>query len=234
MGKVLQKKKARSGRSTARAKDSRLKSGHKKINVLGNQIIADNWDRDLTLTQNYQRLGLMHKLNAPSGGRERLPGNKDQYPDNKNSLHIRGSAKAAAAKLDLGETRVERDPETGRILRVIHDDEDNIEVAGLTRSRNNPLNDPLNDILGGNGDSNPLADSVIVQQLERQADQEGKTVRAKKPRYQSSREGEWAQRLIEKHGDNFTAMTRDRKLNPMQQSEGDLRRRINKWKKSQS
>lgn len=43
MGKVLQKKKARSGRSTARAKDSRLKSGHKKINVLGNQIIADNW-----------------------------------------------------------------------------------------------------------------------------------------------------------------------------------------------
>lgn len=43
MGKVLQKKKARSGRSTARAKDNRLKSGHKKINVLGNQIISDNW-----------------------------------------------------------------------------------------------------------------------------------------------------------------------------------------------
>jgi hypothetical protein len=43
MGKLLQKKKERSGRSKARAKDSRLKSGHKKINVLGNQIIADNW-----------------------------------------------------------------------------------------------------------------------------------------------------------------------------------------------
>lgn len=43
MGKILQKKKARSGRSTARAKNNRLKSGHKKINVLGNQIIADNW-----------------------------------------------------------------------------------------------------------------------------------------------------------------------------------------------
>jgi hypothetical protein len=43
MGKVLQKKKARSGRSKARAKNNRLKSGHKKINVLGNQIIADNW-----------------------------------------------------------------------------------------------------------------------------------------------------------------------------------------------
>lgn len=171
----------------------------------------------------------MHKLNAPSGGRERLPAKDEEFPENKNSLHIRGSAKAAADKLDLGETRVERDPETGRILRVIHDDDD-IEVAGHKHSRKNPLNDPLNEL---EVESNPLADSFVVQQLERQADQEGKTVRAKKPRFQSSREGEWAQRLIEKHGDNFAAMMRDRKLNPMQQSEGDLRRRINKWKKSQ-
>ncbi|KAJ5780751.1 Ribosome biogenesis protein Nop16 [Penicillium paradoxum] len=230
MGKLLQKKKERSGRSKARAKDNRLKTGHKKINVLGNQIIADNWDRSLTLTQNYQRLGLMHKLNAPSGGRERMPAKDEEFPENQNSLHIRGSAKAAAAKLDLGETRVERDPETGAILRVIHDDDDSVEVAGRQRSRKNPLNDPLNDL---EIESNPLADSEIVKQLERQADQEGKTVRAKKPRFQSSREGEWAQRLIDKHGDNFAAMMRDRKLNPMQQSEGDLRRRINKWKKSQ-
>ncbi|CAG7999381.1 unnamed protein product [Penicillium olsonii] len=234
MGKVLQKKKARSGRSTARAKDNRLKSGHKKINVLGNQIIADNWDRNLTLTQNYQRLGLMHKLNAPSGGRERLPGKDEQYPENKNSLHIRGSAKADAAKVDLGSTRVERDPETGAILRVIHDDDDDhVEVAGRRISRKNPLNDPLNAIETGDIESNPLADSIIVQQLERQADQEGKTIRAKKPRFQSTREGEWAQRLVEKHGEDYTAMARDRKLNPMQQSVGDLRRRIQKWKKSQ-
>lgn len=191
-------------------------------------------DRNLTLTQNYQRLGLMHKLNAPSGGRERLPAKDEQFPENKNSLHIRGSAKADAAKLDLGSTRVERDPETGAILRVIHDDDDDsIEVAGRRLSRKNPLNDPLNALESGEVESNPLADSIIVQQLERQADQEGKTVRAKKPRFQSTREGEWAQRLIEKHGEDFTAMARDRKLNPMQQSVGDLRRRINKWKKSQ-
>jgi nucleolar protein 16 len=43
MGKILQKKKNRSGLSKARAKNNRLKSGSKKINVLGNQIIADNW-----------------------------------------------------------------------------------------------------------------------------------------------------------------------------------------------
>lgn len=43
MGKLLQKKKNRSGLSKARAKNSRLKSGNKKINVLGNAIIAENW-----------------------------------------------------------------------------------------------------------------------------------------------------------------------------------------------
>lgn len=56
MGKVLQKKKARSGRSMARAKDNRLKSGHKKINVLGNQIIADNWYANIAHLEIYEIL----------------------------------------------------------------------------------------------------------------------------------------------------------------------------------
>lgn len=43
MGKILQKKKNRSGLSKAKAKNNRLKSGNKKINVLGNAIIAENW-----------------------------------------------------------------------------------------------------------------------------------------------------------------------------------------------
>ncbi|KAJ5623978.1 hypothetical protein N7510_000287 [Penicillium lagena] len=229
MGKLLQKKKNRSGLSKSRPKDSRLKSGNKKINVLGNAIIADNWDKTLTLTQNYRRLGLMHKLNAPTGGKERLPGQGEAA---ESSLHIKGSAKAAA-QIGLGETRVERDPETGKILRVIKDD-DEIEVAGYKRRRANPLNDPLND-LSDNEDILPdVSNSAIVQQLERQADVEDKKVTAKKPRHQSERESGWILQLIEKHGDNLPAMVRDRKLNPMQQSEGDLRRRINKWKKSQA
>ncbi|KAJ5115164.1 hypothetical protein NUU61_000923 [Penicillium alfredii] len=233
MGKILQKKKNRSGLSKARPKNNRLKSGSKKINVLGNAIIAENWDRDLTLTQNYRRLGLIHKLNAPTGGSERLPGQEDPA-EASTSLHINGSAKAAS-QIKLGETKVERDPETGKILRVIRE-EDEIEVAGHKRRRANPLNDPLNDLSDNEDEDAPAsaaADSVIIQQLERQADREGETVKAKKPRHLSAREEEWVLRLVEKHGDNISAMVRDRKLNPMQQSEGDLRRRINKWKKSQ-
>ncbi|KAI2793230.1 Nucleolar protein 16 [Penicillium oxalicum] len=189
MGKVLQKKKARSSVSKAKAKNNRLKNGNKKINVLGNQIIAQNWDRDLTLTQNYKRLGLLHKLNAPTGGKERIPGRND-LEEKSNSLHINGSA-VAATQIDVGETKVERDPETGKILRVIHD-VDEIEVAGKKRRRTNPLNDPLNE-LSDNEDATikAMPASKVVQQLERQADLEGVGEKAKKPRHQSTREGEW-------------------------------------------
>lgn len=151
-------------------------------------------------------------------------------------MQINGSAVKLASKIELGETRVERDPETGKILRVIRED-DEFEVAGRKQRRTNPLNDPLN-VLEDAEDEALAAGSVpasdVVRQLERQADTEGVTVKAKKPRHQSKREEEWITRLIEKHGENFIAMARDRKLNPMQQSEGDLRRRINKWKKTQS
>jgi nucleolar protein 16 len=50
MGKILQKKKARSGLSKAKAKNNRLKSGNKKINVLGNAIIAQTGMREIDPT----------------------------------------------------------------------------------------------------------------------------------------------------------------------------------------
>ncbi|KAJ5103971.1 hypothetical protein N7532_004500 [Penicillium argentinense] len=231
MGKILQKKKARSGLSKARPKNNRRKSGNRKINMLGNAIIAENWDKSLTLTQNYKNLGLLHKLNAPTGGRERLPGQIDPS-ETPNSLHI-GSGPKATVQIDVAETKVERDPETGKILRVIRPD-DEIEVGGRKHKRANPLNDPLNDLSDNEEFLNIASNSDIVKQLERQADAEGQGVKAKKPRHQSKREEEWVMRLVEKHGDNYAAMARDRKLNPMQQSVGDLRRRINKCKKAQA
>lgn len=44
MGTIRQKKKNRSGLPKARPKNSGvIKNGRKKINVLGNSIIAENW-----------------------------------------------------------------------------------------------------------------------------------------------------------------------------------------------
>lgn len=47
-------------------------------------------------------------------------------------------------------------------------------------------------------------------------------------RHLSTEEAKWLHRLVEKHGDDYTAMQWDRKLNTFQHSAGELRRRIRK------
>lgn len=154
------------------------------------------------------------------------------------SLYIKSSTEALAKQTATSDIKVERDPETGKILRVIRGAADEeVEIAGRKVKRNNPLNDPLNDLSNHGIVTQPrqnASGNAIVEQLERQAAQEGVSVRAKKPRHQSQREEEWVTRLIEKHGDNYAAMARDRRLNPMQQTEGDLKRRIRKFQQSRS
>ncbi|KAK2734285.1 Nucleolar protein 16 [Onygenales sp. PD_40] len=239
MGRELQKRKNRSGAPRVKQKTKRLKNGNKKIDVLGNAIIAQNWDKKLTLTQNYRRLGLTSKLNASTGGAEKKRAALASLDDSiaqtpADPLHVLTSA-TAGTKLKPTEARVERDPETGKILRVIHDDE--VEIAGRKRRKANPLEDPLNELSGDEGAvPMPVATSTptaVVQALERQAALEEEALKKRQPRQQSKGEGEWLARLVAKHGDNVSAMVRDRKLNPMQQTEGDIRRRLRKWKEKQ-
>ncbi|KAI9368176.1 ribosome biogenesis protein Nop16 [Aspergillus egyptiacus] len=234
MGNIRQARKKRSSAPKQKPKRSGvLKNGRKKINVLGNAIIAENWDRKLTLTQNYRRLGLVHRLNAPTGGSEKRK-TEDGLEEVQDSLHIKGSVDAVVKNAAVGETKVERDPETGKIIRVIRSNDEEVEVAGHKVRASNPLNDPLNDLSDDEDSSKPKSKNPmndIVRQLEQQAKEAGSV--PKKPRHQSKREEEWIMRLVERHGENYAAMARDRKLNPMQQTEGDLRRRISKWKASQ-
>ena len=139
------------------------------------------------------------------------------------SLSIPPSRKTG--KLTPEEVRVQKDPETGRIVRVLRPDSEQQPVY-------NPLNDPLNE-LDVEPVSHTRASTNIIAELEREADEEGERLAKKRPRQQSQREEEWIESLVEKHGDNIRGMVRDRKLNPMQQTEGDIGRRIKKWKKQQ-
>ncbi|KAI9835061.1 MAG: hypothetical protein M1819_002613 [Sarea resinae] len=224
MGRELQKKKNRSSIPKVRRKPK-----SKKLNVLGNPIIAANWRQNETLSQNYRRLGLTAKLNRSTGGIEKDPATASATaPAPSDALTI---SSAFPSTLTPGTARIERDPTTGAILRVIHDS---------PPPNPNPLNDPLNDVTedtdvivnrtsdGAIGAAS--APTGIVAELERQA---RKGVR-KAPRKQSAREEEWVERLVEKYGDDFGKMVRDRKLNPMQQAEGDLKRRVARWKKTKA
>lgn len=125
-----------------------------------------------------------------------------------------------------------RDAKTGAILRVQD-----------SSSKRNPLGDLLNtDDDDGEGDGEEgggLGDhdrggrggrgGGIVSELEESARYEKK----KRPRVQSAREREWCERLVARWGDDWGGMSRDRRLNPMQQSEGDLRRRVELWRRKE-
>ncbi|KAG0648275.1 Nucleolar 16 [Hyphodiscus hymeniophilus] len=213
MGRELQKKKNRSSIAKVRQKPK-----SKKVNPLGNAIIAANWNQHETLTQNYRRLGLTSRLNTATGGSENLPHfSPDTTTSTASKLAI---ANTIPKTIEPTIARVERDPATGKITRVIHDE------------RENPLRDPLNDVEdaeldGIDGDAGERGrGSEVVRMLEEQAKMGKPTPKRK----QSEREREWIERLVARWGEDYGKMVRDRRLNPMQQTEADIKKRVATWK----
>ncbi|KAM0719701.1 hypothetical protein Q7P37_003832 [Cladosporium fusiforme] len=245
MGREIQKKKNRSGVPKIRQKPK------SKKRVLNNPVIAANWDKSQTLTQNYKRLGLAVKLNKHTGGVERRADDIEQLEAgqagrpgrgrNEDPLSIAGH-RAAQQQLGLSEAKIERDPETGAILRIIE----------ANQPKPNPLNDPLNDLdssedeqpqrgwattgnqhgnieegeFEGFGDDEGKTD--VVRQLEAQASRPGKKYKRK----QTDNEVAFIEELVQKYGDDYGKMARDMKINYMQRSEGDLKKRIKKWREA--
>jgi nucleolar protein 16 len=133
----------------------------------------------------------------------------------------------------MAEVVIERDPVTGAILRVVNN------------SEANPLNDGLNELGEAEDiDWNALGSSIgkasntngkahVETDVTKQLEEFAKSGERSKPRGQSEREEEWIARLVEKHADDYRAMFWDKQLNVMQQSEGDLKRRVKKWKQKQ-
>jgi nucleolar protein 16 len=74
------------------------------------------------------------------------------------------------------------------------------------------------------------AENPVIRQLEEAA----RNGVRKAPRKQSEREAEWLERLVSQYGEDYGRMARDRKLNPMQQTEADIKKRVKKWQASQA
>ncbi|KAL5604083.1 hypothetical protein BROUX41_002072 [Berkeleyomyces rouxiae] len=243
MGRELQKRKNRSSRPKVVVPNSRKKA----LNPMGNNIIAKNWDKKQTLSQNYRRLGIAARLQAPTGGVEVTvaeasnPAAKPKIPTTP------GLPSASTAAPIIREARVERDA-NGRIVRVISE-----STAAPPAFK--PLNDPLaayDSDCEVDADSGPTAssqaaapvtawedwagisdnegDNEVVKALVRQS----RMPVAKHTRFQSEQESEWLGRLVAAHGDDVRAMAWDRKLNPFQQTAGDLAKRLKRWRKAQA
>jgi nucleolar protein 16 len=202
--------------------------------------LTDNRNQHETLSQNYRRLGLTARLNHATGGTEKsikllgLNDAKSSRADTAanstaNALNI---VSKAPQQIDVEELEVERDPETGAILRVIEK-----EV------KYNPLNDPLNDIEDDNEDAEDWNGFSMVPEQQQgeevnpvilQLEEAARNGARKAPRTQSQREAEWLENLVAKYGEDYGRMARDKKLNPMQQTEADIKKRVKKWKSSKT
>ena len=230
MGRMLQKKKNRSSIPRATQKP---KSKH--LPVKASSLVAAKWDKHLTLSQNYRRLGLTSKLNARTGGTEIKVADANHPNEDKQNKHdsLAVAASRLATSTGIKTARVIRDHE-GRILKLA----DNKE--GWT----NPLNDPLaaldehveaeGALESSNGTNHcTIGHDGVVPELEAAALAElANITKKKKLRKQSQREQEWIGRLVDKYGQDITSMSRDRKLNPNQQTEADIMRRVEVWQES--
>lgn len=218
MGRDLQKRKRRSSRPTIKQSNK----PKKPLNPRGNSIVAKAWNKNETLSQNYRRLGLTAKLGKATGGIEHIPSalSSSSAPPKQDPLAVTPSSGYRSA---IHSVKVERDAD-GKITKVLR--------------KENPLNDPLNELEDDNDDDNATAvggennnngggaggkrETRVVDLLEQQAN----LPTEKHVRHQSAREREWLDRLIAKHGDDTGAMARDLKLNPMQQTAADIWKRL--------
>lgn len=249
MGRELQKKKNKSGLHRVRQKPKSKKK------VIGNALIAANWfilseshlslttdmyrDQKQTLAQNYRRLGLTTRLNKQTGGVEKGRGQVES-----DSLRVRNTTDLQRVEAATTEVRIERD-DSGA-ARLFDDaapaepqdtsahtaaemrfapllvDEDELDMGQHAPHGHIPAAAlaALHD-----GERNP-----VVAQLAAQASLQAQG--PAKKRKQSEREEEWVAKLVARHGEDLDKMVRDHELNVMQQSKGDIRRRVSKWRES--
>ncbi|KAI8843172.1 ribosome biogenesis protein Nop16 [Chytriomyces cf. hyalinus JEL632] len=201
---------------------------------VGLPLIAQNWDRNLTLRQNYQRMGLTANLNGKAGGeaihvREvRTAGGDDggdfvvemRSREEFDSMPSVGKAGGGGgdlsgsnesdAHMSLIEEPVVVDPKTQGVGRRL----------GL-RMGTVPASNASDAILSVKRKINPLpfnlADALI---------DEASKGEAPRHTHSSSQEVEILTLLSKKYKDDYDAMARDRKLNPYQLSAGQLKRKF--------
>ncbi|KAK9446768.1 ribosome biogenesis protein Nop16 [Limtongia smithiae] len=205
------KQKANATKVTRRTNDKR-----RKVRIKSNAIIAANWDEKLTLSQNYKKLGLTSRLSRPSGGVEKelkpaVVGEDALFATPSDVPTIATTPTPAPA---ITEARIIRDPVTGATR---------VEYITPTAAANFNDDDeaPLSALAPAS------ADTDVVRQLQELADRGERS----RPRTQSDREEHWLRELIARYGDDYVAMSRDRRRNIWQQTPADIRRRVSRLRK---
>ena len=160
----------------------------------------------------------------------------EEEEEERDSLQIPSSK--APLVLGMGEVRVQRDAVTGAILKVEGEaeegeGEDNRGSAPWRKGLQDPLNEIERIFDGPTSISNKSKNGRgrgIVPLLEAEARRGVDGGKKRRVRKQTEREREWIARLVGRWGDDVQGMARDRKMNPMQLSVGEVGRRVRVWR----
>ncbi|KAI9271393.1 ribosome biogenesis protein Nop16, partial [Sporodiniella umbellata] len=181
----------------------------KRVTITGNAIIKANWDKKLTLKQNYAKLGLLTELNGQTGGKEKnLPDQPMDTTASGEPIDLKDMTEEEIEQvkktLGPGEGLIQRDDE-GNVVRVI---------VGEAKTHNEILDAEVEPV---------EAKTEVVRQLEAQA-----ASGIQQEKYYSDFETSWIQQLINKHGDDYKAMFWDKELNTNQLTASQLKKKCEK------
>ncbi|KAG1759029.1 ribosome biogenesis protein Nop16 [Suillus occidentalis] len=213
MANPRQRRKAKSSTHRTVSHSRRAQKLLKKMPVIrGPKALQDAWDKSKTVHQNYAALGLQFALTpTQSGGAERtLISSKDS-----------ASAGPVTATLESGGAGLSTIPRGfGRIIR---DEFGNVVRIDLAEAEEMQDCDENTELPEANVDAKTMDDwrTHPVAVLEKLS-ASGRVV----PRHSSCGERSYLARLIQKYGDNYEGMTRDRRLNPEQKTVGELKRAV--------
>lgn len=243
MGSVRQR---RSQHSTTKKATRKRKDAQRKINIHSNKIIAENWDYNATLAQNYKRLGLSAKLQKSAGGDQinySIKNNKngtiiqntladlDSSEDEESDFETNKRVDESDIFIDPAELDENGDYLADRILegeaRIVKDADGKILKIVYGTMKAFDIDVDI-EALRKKEAYKPKTD--VVRQLEEVANQPI----VKKDRHFSDRESQWIESLYKKYNDNYKKMAMDKKLNIYQQTEKSLRKKVLKWKQNHS
>ncbi|KAJ1943658.1 Nucleolar protein 16 [Kickxella alabastrina] len=179
----------------------------RKIKYTGHPLLRDQWDRGLTVTENYKKMGLQSRLNGIKGGvvQDLYAKPTDTSGEDEGEEQKEMTEKEIRKAIPKGYGIIERDEE-GNVTNVIVGEEE----------------DPL--------DSDYEADKVEpkmdgARRLEDWATHGDEP----KERWMSEGGRRALQDMIDAHGENYDAMFWDRKLNRQQLPKQQIKKKIQQY-----
>jgi len=230
MANPRQRRKARSSHKPVRHSRQAKKLLKKQPPISGPKALRDAWDKHKTVRQNYAALGLAASLNPREfGGAERATPVTQARTTLNEAPFVNGLEPAPFMSsggkngIPSGLGRIIRD-ETGQVVAV--ETGDDMDSPLPARERDLVEEAAAAAILP------PECQSwVSLGHMSRTEDPKIDIIQALHSvpavsRFSSKGEVTFLQKLISRHGRDVEAMARDRRLNPEQRTEGELRRAI--------